>query len=119
MLPASGSLCAGCNHVQAVPKPEEPALSANADAAEKVQAPQEDVPAEEEAAVPGSEPPEVRVLINGVQTDAAKPEAEAEKPEPVNLHVEPVRYHLGPILASEGGAACKDVFGDRILAISL
>lgn len=66
-----------------------------------MQAPLEEVPAGGEVAptegapaVAGSEPPEVRVLVNGLQKDAAMPEAEAEKPEPINLHAEPVRSFL-------------------------
>lgn len=95
-LPADHHLLAAS--VQEDPKTEEATWTAEADVADKVQAAVEEVPAEkeegpakEEAALPGSEPPEVRVLVNGMETDAAKPEAEAEKPEPVILHAEPVR----------------------------
>ena len=99
---AAGSCLAAAGHnlaapAQEAPKTEEVAWAAGADVADKVQAPLEEAPAEGEAApadgaaVAGSEPPEVRVLVNGLQKDAAAREAAAEKPEPVELHVEPVR----------------------------
>ena len=113
MMPGSASSHPVCT-AQEVHKTEEPAWAAGADVADKVQAPleqappeevdvpggEEDVPATEEAALAGSEPPEVRVLVNGVQTGAAKPGAEAEKAEPVNLHIEPVRFFSGTDLVA-------------------
>jgi hypothetical protein len=57
----------------------------------------------EESAPAGSEPPQVRVVLKGVQADAGKADAHVAEDQPVKLHVAPVSCTLGfPWMESEG-----------------